>query len=107
MAKAKQQRDCRELAHYVALLRQHLPALRERYGVRFLGVFGSHVRGEQRQGSDLDLLVEFDGRPLTLLQFIALEYYLSDLMEVKVDLVERNTLKPVIGRHILAEVVLL
>ena len=55
--------------------------------------------------SDLDLLVEFDERPLTLLQCIALEHYLSDLLEVKVDLVERNTLKPTIGRHILAQVV--
>jgi len=105
MAQAKQQRDYRDLAHYVALLRQHLPALREHYGVRFMGVFGSYVRGEQRRGSDLDLLVEFDDRPLTLLQFIALEHYLSDLLDVKVDLVERNTLKPTIGRHILAEVV--
>ncbi len=105
MAKAKQQRDYRELAHYVTLLRQNLPALRVHYGVRFMGVFGSYVRGEQRRGSDLDLLVEFDDRPLTLLQFIALEHYLSDLLKVKVDLVERNTLKPTIGRHILDEVV--
>lgn len=105
MAQAKQQLDCRDLAHYVVLLRQHLPALREQYGVRSLGVFGSHVRGEQRRGSDLDLLVEFDDRLLTLVQFIALEHYLSDLLEVKVDLVERNTLKPTIGRHILNEVV--
>jgi uncharacterized protein len=104
MATAKQQRDDRELAHYVALLKQHLPALREHYGVRCRGIFGSYVRGEQRRGSDLDLLVEFDDRPLTLLQFIALEHYLSDLLEVKVDLVERSTLKPTIGRHILAEV---
>jgi uncharacterized protein len=104
MATAKQQRDDRELAHYVALLKQHLPALREHYGVRCIGIFGSYVRGEQRRGSDLDLLVEFDDRPLTLLQFIALEHYLSDLLEVKVDLVERSTLKPTIGRHILAEV---
>jgi len=105
MAQAKQQRDDRDLAHYVTLLRQHLPALRAHYGVCFMGVFGSYVRGEQRRGSDLDLLVEFDDRPLTLLQFIALEHYLSDLLEVKVDLVERSTLKPTIGRHILAEVV--
>jgi len=104
MAKAKQQRDNRDVTHYVTLLRQHLPVLREHYGVRCMGVFGSYVRGEQRRGSDLDLLVEFDDRPLTLLQFIALEHYLSDLLEVKVDLVERNTLKPTIGRHILAEV---
>jgi uncharacterized protein len=105
MAEAERQRDNRDLAHYVTLLRRHLPALREHYGVRFMGIFGSYVRGEQRRGSDLDLLVEFDDRPLTLLQFIALEHYLSDLLEVKVDLVERNTLKPTIGRHILAEVV--
>jgi predicted nucleotidyltransferase len=105
MAKAKQQRDYRELAHYVALLRQHLPALRDHYGAHSLGVFGSYVCGEQRRGSDLDLLVEFDGRSLTLLQFMALEHYLSDLLKVKADLVERNTLKPPIGRHILDEVV--
>jgi len=105
MATTKQQRDDRALAHYVTLLRQHLPALRERYGVRCIGIFGSYVRGEQRRGSDLDLLVECDDRPLTLLQFIALEHYLSVLLEVKIDLVERNTLKPTIGRHILAEVV--
>jgi predicted nucleotidyltransferase len=66
MAKAKQQRDDRDLTYYLTLLRQHLPALREHYGMRFLGVFGSYVRGEQRRGSDLDLLVEFDDRPLTL-----------------------------------------
>src|SRR5262245_51063354 len=105
MATAKQQRDDRELAHYVSLLRQHLPALREHYGVRCLGIFGSYVRGEQRRGSDLDLLVEFDDRPLTLLQFIALEHYLSDLLAVKVDLVERRTLKPTIGRRIWSVVV--
>jgi predicted nucleotidyltransferase len=105
MATAKRQRDNRDLAHYVALLRQHLPALREHYGVRCMEIFGSYVRGEQRRGSDLDLLVEFDDRPLTLLQFIALEHYLSDLVEVKVDLVGRNALKPTIGHYILAEVV--
>ena len=105
MAKAKQQSDCRDLVYYVTTLRQHLPTLQERYGVHSLGVFGSHVRGEQQRSSDLDLLVEFDDRPLTLLQFIALEHYLSDLLKVKVDLVERNTLKPTIGRHILDEVV--
>jgi uncharacterized protein len=105
MAEVEQQPDNRDLAHYITLLRQHLPALREHYGVRFMGVFGSYVRGEQRHGSDLDLLVEFDDRPLTLLQFIALEHYLSDLLEVKVDLVERHTLKPTLGRHIRAEVV--
>lgn len=63
------------------------------------------MRGEQRADSDLDLLVEFDDRPLSLLQVITLEHELSDLLGVKVDLVERHVLRPRIGRQILAEVV--
>jgi len=42
--------------------------------------------------------------PLTLLEFIALENRLSDLLGAKVDLVERSALKPAIGRRILEEV---
>jgi predicted nucleotidyltransferase len=86
-------------------LRTHLPEIRERYGVRALWLFGSYVRGEQGKRSDLDILVELDDRPLSLLKFIELEYYLSDLVGVKVDLVEKETLKPVIGRRILTEIV--
>lgn len=94
-----------DFARIRSILQSNLPELRQRYGVQSLGLFGSYVRGEQRPGSDLDLLVEFDNRPLTLLQFIALENHLSDLLGVKVDLVEKETLKPAIGRHILKEVV--
>jgi uncharacterized protein len=81
-----------------------LPELRDRYGVVSLGIFGSYVRGEQTPNSDLDLLVEFDHRPMTLLQFIALEYELSDHLQIKVDLVEKSALKPHIGERILQEV---
>ena len=88
-------------------LRAHLPELGERYGITSLGVFGSYVRGEQRSRSDLDILVEFDQRPLTLLQFIALENELSDRLGIRVDLVEKSALKPAIGRRILQEVVTL
>ena len=94
-----------DLARARSILRIHLPVLRRQYGVRSLGIFGSYVRGDQRSESDLDLLVELDERPLTLLQFIALENYLSDLLGVKVDLVEKEALKPAIGDHILKEVV--
>lgn len=93
------------LEEIMTILRASLPELRERYGVRSLGVFGSYVRGEQKRGSDLDLLIEFDNRPLTLLQFAHLQNELSDRLHVKVDLVEKDMLKPAIGRHILQEVV--
>ncbi len=88
------------------ILQQHLPEIREHYQVKSLGVFGSHVRGEQKKQSDLDVLVEFDRYP-SLFQFIDLENHLSDLVGIKVDLVTKSELKPAIGRRILAEVVTL
>jgi len=86
-------------------LRALLPDLQERYGVKFLGVFGSYATGRQRERSDVDLLVEFDGHvPVTLFKFVALEQELGRVIGRKVDLVERGTLKPVIGKRILEEV---
>ncbi len=82
-----------EFARIRRMLRDHLRELRERYGVDSLGIFGSFVRGDQRAGSDLDLLVEFDEQPLTLLQFIGLENYLSTILGLKVDLVKKDALK--------------
>jgi hypothetical protein len=94
----------KQLARFVRVLQAHKPELAERYKVKSIGVFGSYVRGEQRARSDLDVLVEFADDSLSLLKFIALENYLSDLLSVKVDLVEKQGLKPTIGQRILKEV---
>ncbi|MBW4555328.1 MAG: nucleotidyltransferase family protein [Trichormus sp. ATA11-4-KO1] len=85
---------------------QHKSVLQERYQVRELGIFGSYVRKEQTETSDVDLLVEFFETP-SLLKFVNLENYLSDNLGVKVDLVHKGGLKPRIGERILAEVVYL
>lgn len=87
-----------------ARLCQHLPLLTERYQVTSLGIFGSYVRHEQDTQSDLDVLVTFAELP-SLLQFIKLEHYLTDILGVKVDLVLKEDLKPGIGNRILREVV--
>jgi predicted nucleotidyltransferase len=87
-------------------LLQHKPLLQERYKVQELGVFGSYVRQEQTEASDVDLLVEFSEIP-SLLKFVNLENYLSDNLGVKVDLVHKAGLKPRIGERILAEVIYL
>jgi predicted nucleotidyltransferase len=92
-----------DLDIFTKILRQKLPFLEERYQVESLGVFGSYVRGSQREDSDLDLLVTFRNLP-SLLQFIELENYLTDLLGIKVDLVMKDDLKPRIGDQVLREV---
>ena len=94
----------RSLDEIKNLLQQHKTELSEKWKVKSLGIFGSYVRGEARKSSDLDLLVEIDDPKMWLLKFIALENYLSDLLGVKVDLVEKQALKPTIGRHVTEEV---
>ena len=84
-------------------LRLELPRLRREYAVVSLGLFGSYVRGEQRKGSDLDVLVEFSKVP-GMLRFLDLERDLSHLLGISVDLVQKEALKPSIGKRILDEV---
>ncbi len=94
----------RSLESMLKILRQEIPLLAERYSVEKLEVFGSYVRSEQKKDSDLDVLVTFKEDP-SLLTFIAIENYLSDLLGIKVDLVMKDSLKPKIGKQILREAI--
>ena len=86
------------------VIREHKLELAEEFGVSEIGIFGSVARGEEREDSDVDVLVEFN-RPIGLIRFMSLEYYLEDLLGgAKVDLVSRKALKPYIGKVILQEV---
>ena len=96
--------ELKDSGYFIKILRQHLPELREKYSVSYIGIFGSYIRGEETKDSDLDILVEFDKIP-GLLKYIELEYYLSDLLGVKVDLVTRTGLKQNVRKHILNEVI--
>lgn len=89
-----------------AALRDQLPELQHRYGLRSIEVFGSYVRGEQRPDSDLDLLVEFDpARKISLYDLVAMEQYLSDHLGIRVDLVEKRGIKPALRTRIIAEAI--
>lgn len=79
------------------------PELHQRFGVAEIGVFGSYVRGEQRRGSDLDLLVSFD-RSVTLFGLFDLQEFLERKMRRRVDIALKNGLKEHIGKQILSEV---
>jgi uncharacterized protein len=74
-------------------------------GVRRLGLFGSHARGEARENSDLDFLVEFQADAKTFDNYMALKDFLEGLFSTHVDLVVPETLKPRLRDHVLRETV--
>jgi len=80
--------------------RSHLITL----GVRRIGLFGSFVRGEQRNDSDIDLLVEFESNRKTFDSFMELSFFLEDLLRHRIELVTLESLSPYLGPHILKEV---
>lgn len=82
-----------------------MPVLQQRYKVSRLELFGSYVRGEQKDASDIDVLVDFF-ETIDLFTFIELEGFLSDKMGIKVDLVMRDALKPRIKDAVLREAIL-
>ena len=93
-----------ETEKIMSKIRKNMPYIRKKYNVRTLGLFGSYARGDQKNRSDVDILVEFE-EPIGLLEFVALERELNELVDEKVDLVMKTALKPRIGKRILEEVV--
>jgi len=89
---------------YLEILRKYQKEIEKQFKVNYLGIFGSFIRNEKKELSDLDVLVEFFETP-SLFQFIRLENYLSEILHVKVDLVMKDALRPNIGKLILAEVI--
>jgi predicted nucleotidyltransferase len=75
-----------------------------KYQITELGVFGSYARGEQTEVSDVDILVDYEIAP-TLIMLVELRDYLSQLFDLKVDVVTKNGLKLRIRERVLAEVV--
>jgi len=75
-----------------------------RLGVRSLSLFGSVARGEERPDSDVDILVEFEGRA-TFDRFMDTKFYLEEILECKVDLVTPQAIKPRMKPYIMQDLV--
>lgn len=77
----------------IAILRRFEPALRER-GVLHAALFGSVARGENRSGSDVDIMVEIDpDARITVFDYVELKEYIAKLFDEPVDVVNRDGLK--------------
>lgn len=68
----------------VEILRKELPRLRDTYGVRKIGIFGSFAKGIEKGNSDIDIVVELE-KPLGF-KFIEFAEYLEGLLGRKVDI---------------------
>ncbi|MFN4132498.1 MAG: nucleotidyltransferase family protein, partial [Caldimicrobium sp.] len=93
-------RAMKSLEEIKSILSSHLSEIKEKFGVKEIGIFGSYVRGEETGRSDIDILVEFE-HPVDFFLFLELEEYLQKLIGVKVDLVMKKALKPEIRKYIL------
>jgi len=65
------------------------------YGVKKIGLFGSYLKGGQKKGSDIDIIVEFENP--TFDNYMGLKFFLEKLFRRKVDLVIEESLKPVLN----------
>lgn len=72
-------------------------------GVSELALFGSIVRGEEREDSDLDVLVDFNKK--TFDSYMDVKEYLESLTGRKIDLVLKSALKPALRQRILTEAI--
>lgn len=86
------------------LLAQHKQELAQRFGVVRLALFGSVLRDSAKEGSDVDVLVAFDG-PATSARYFGVQFYLEDLFGCPVDLVTEKALRPELRPYIEKEAV--
>ncbi len=85
-------------------LESNLNQIQQCYGVRSISIFGSVARNEPTENSDLDVLVQFKGEA-NFDGFMDLKFYLEDLLEIKVDLVTDEALRPQIRQAVQQEMI--
>jgi len=88
----------------ITKLAEHAEELRERFSVKTLAVFGSAVRDELTDTSDIDILVIFKQKA-TFDLFMDLKFYLEELLEADIDLVTDKALRPKVRQAIEGEMV--
>jgi predicted nucleotidyltransferase len=91
------------IMNVIDILKSHEREIKKRFGVKRIGLFGSFARGEQKDTSDVDILVEFE-EP-TFDNFMNLAFFLEDLFSRRVELVTPDSLSPYIAPYVKKEVV--
>jgi uncharacterized protein len=79
-------------AEILEILRKEKPELVRRYGLKRLALFGSYAREDQREDSDVDILVEVEAQ--IRLGFVELADRIEDALGVRTEVVSRRAIKP-------------
>lgn len=87
----------------IILIKEHQTEIKK-FGVTKLGIFGSFVRNEPTENSDVDFLIEFNPPQKTFKNFMGLAYYLENLVGRSVEVLTPQSLSPYIGPRILKTV---
>jgi len=95
--------NMRTLEDIESILKQGKVDLAKRYPIESLAIFGSYARNEQSSDSDLDILVEINGKIGS--KFIDLADEIEQLIGMKVDLVSKNGIKEKYLRSIKNELI--
>lgn len=90
------------MTSYLEEIKQHISTILRKHGVKRAGIFGSYACGEMKPDSDIDIVVEIE-EDVSLLDFIGIKLELEDALGKSVDLIEYNTIKPLLKERILSE----
>ena len=87
------------------ILKKNKKEIFDRFPITQIGIFGSYLAGEQNSDSDVDILIEYNKKKkFSIIHFLKLRTFLSEVLENKVDLVIKSKLKDAIGEQILNQV---
>jgi predicted nucleotidyltransferase len=81
------------LNEIIKTLNEHKEELKNKYKIKEIKIFGSYTKGEQKETSDIDIIVDFEEYP-TLIEFIRIQEELENLLGVKVDLLTEESISP-------------
>jgi len=89
----------------ITFIKNNKKFMREQYGVEKIGVFGSYVKNNIKENSDIDIVIEMNKESKTLHNFLELKRFLEKNLQREVDLGIESNLKQAVKKEILSEIV--
>lgn len=97
-------RSHKTIEEIISTLNSFREIIRKEYKAEVIGLFGSYVRGEEKETSDIDIIVRFLD-DASLLDLVGLADFLEEELKIKVDIVPIDTIRKEIKEDILREAV--